>query len=662
MVKMNYFRIIVLAFGMALPGFTTAQDKSIARHWMDTYLEVIPHDASRPTIHARNLYHLSLAMYEAWAAFEPDQPTFMLGKTYKDFSCPCEIPDFNQLTKDSLESARKRAISYAAYRVIFFRLNEYSTKNSYLEHVMDTFALSLGYDRGIQSQNYQEGDPAALGNYIADCVTNFGVEDGAAELDNHETRFYNPRNPMLDVSKPANPDLLYPNHWQPLDLRAYNRLNGIDPTFDFDIISTNGLNPTDDFLTPEWGWVKPFALTDDDLQVYVEKKIRYPVYLDPGAPPYFKLDPADSILTQNYLWNFLTVLYWSRHLDPADSVKIDISPGAIGNTQDLPREFEAYKAFFDLQKGGTRSLGHQKNPSTRKPYAPNWVYRGDYARVIAEYWVDGVGTVSPPGHWMSTLNYVTDHQKFKRKWGGKGKKLDALEWDVKSYLLMAGAMHDAAIAAWSVKGYYDYIRPISVIRWRAGVGQNSDSTLPAYYPYGLPLIPGLVELVEEGDPLAGANNEHLHKIKLYAWRGHEAFSDPRKERAGVGWMLGESWWPYQRYGASTPPFAGYVSGHSTFSAAGAEVMTRLTGDPFFPGGLAEFTATKNTFLQFEKGPSQDVTLQWATYEDAAGECALSRIWGGIHPPSDDIPGRWMGQEVGKKAFEWMNEKLGEKPK
>jgi hypothetical protein len=127
-------------------------------------------------------------------------------------------------------------------------------------------------------------------------------------------------------------------------------------------------------------------------------------------------------------------------------------------------------------------------------------------------------------------------------------------------------------------------------------------------------------------------------------------------------MLGESWWPYQRYGASTPPFAGYVSGHSTFSAAGAEVMTRLTGDPFFPGGLAEFTATKNTFLQFEKGPSQDVTLQWATYEDAAGECALSRIWGGIHPPSDDIPGRWMGQEVGKKAFEWMNEKLGEKPK
>ena len=33
----------------------------------------------------------------------------------------------------------------------------------------------------------------------------------------------------------------------------------------------------------------------------------------------------------------------------------------------------------------------------------------------------------------------------------------------------------------------------------------------------------------------------------------------------------------------TPPFAGYISGHSTFSRAAAEVLTLLTGDPFFPG-------------------------------------------------------------------------------
>ena len=36
--------------------------------------------------------------------------------------------------------------------------------------------------------------------------------------------------------------------------------------------------------------------------------------------------------------------------------------------------------------------------------------------------------------------------------------------------------------------------------------------------------------------------------------------------------------------------------------------------------------------------------------DAADQCSLSRIWGGIHPPVDDIPGRLIGIEVGCDAF------------
>ena len=44
-----------------------------------------------------------------------------------------------------------------------------------------------------------------------------------------------------------------------------------------------------------------------------------------------------------------------------------------------------------------------------------------------------------------------------------------------------------------------------------------------------------------------------------------------------------------------------------------------------------------------------MTLQW-TYRDAAEESALSRIWGGIHPPIDDIPGRMIGIKVGNAAY------------
>ena len=161
---------------------------------------------------------------------------------------------------------------------------------------------------------------------------------------------------------------------------------------------------------------------------------------------------------------------------------------------------------------------------------------------------------------------------------------------------------------------------------------------------------GYIELIGELDDLAGDNNEHVGKIKLYTWRGHNFITDPKTDVAGVGWILAQNWMPYQRPTFVTPPFAGYVSGHSTYSRAAAKVLTLLTGDEYFPGGLGEFLAGKNNFLVFEDGPSDEVILQWAKYYDASDQCSLSRIWGGIHPPVDDIPGRLIGDKVGEKAF------------
>ncbi len=79
-------------------------------------------------------------------------------------------------------------------------------------------------------------------------------------------------------------------------------------------------------------------------------------------------------------------------------------------------------------------------------------------------------------------------------------------------------------------------------------------------------------------------------------------------------------------------------------------MSLLTGSPYFPGGMGEFEAPMNEFLVFEDGPSMDITLQWATYADASDQTSLSRIWGGIHPPADDLPGRYMGIVIGPEAF------------
>ena len=244
---------------------------------------------------------------------------------------------------------------------------------------------------------------------------------------------------------------------------------------------------------------------------------------------------------------------------------------------------------------------------------------------------------------------MNDDDDLIRKFKGIGEELDRLDWDVKSYFLMGGAMHDAAISAWGSKGYYDYARPISVIRYLSENGQSTHEDSTNYNPNGFPLIEGYIEMVSLGDPLVGENNKNLGKVKLYTWKGFSESTSSDVEK-GSGWILAEEWWPYQRPSFVTPPFAGYISGHSTYSSAAATILEKLTGSEFFPGGMGEFIIPKNNFLVFENGPSVDMKLQWATFRDAADQCSLSRIWGGIHPYIDDIPGRIMGKTIGEDAF------------
>ena len=108
---------------------------------------------------------------------------------------------------------------------------------------------------------------------------------------------------------------------------------------------------------------------------------------------------------------------------------------------------------------------------------------------------------------------------------------------------------------------------------------------PAYDPRGLPLAPGLVEVITAESSAPGERHAHLagHRgeIAIKAWRGNP--EDPATQTGGVGWILAVDWLPYQLPTFVTPAFAGYVSGHSTFSRAAAEVLTAFTGDPVLPG-------------------------------------------------------------------------------
>ena len=643
-----------------VPGVSPDEHFSVARRWNEALLQSIRNDFARPVVHARNLFHVSAAMYDVWAAYGDVEVPWLLGRTRAGETCEFDstalaVPD----DPAALQAAREEAMSFAAYRLIAHRFTRAPVSGHRritrdVDALMGYLSRRLGFDPDNDSADYRSGSPGALGNHVAQCYIDFGLADGANEADDYANIVYMPINPPLEPHLPGNPDIVDLNRWQPLSLREFIDQSG------------NVVTGTIEHLGPEWGQVVPFALSETDLTLYQRpgETFDYWVYHDPGPPP-----TIDGALSDNYKWTHSLVSIWSSHLDPdgpddeqceegsTESIcrgaqPIDISPASLGNvgTESYPTAFEDYPAFYK-DDGGDPGAGYDVNPATGEPYAPQMVPLGDYARVLAEFWADGPDSETPPGHWFVILNEINDHPLLERRFEGSGPELTALEWDVKAYFTMGGAMHDAAIAAWGIKGWYDYIRPISAIRAMADRGQSSDANLASYDIDGIPLSDGYIELVEADDALAGDDGEHVGKIKLLAWRGPDFISDPRVDAAGVGWILAENWWPYQRPSFVTPPFAGYVSGHSTYSRTAAELLTLLTGDAYFPGGMSSFEITANEFLVFEEGPSVDMVLQWATYRDASDQTSLSRIWGGIHPPADDIPGRLIGLRLGPAAFE-----------
>ncbi|HQU61310.1 MAG TPA: hypothetical protein PLU64_19010, partial [Saprospiraceae bacterium] len=373
----------------------------------------------------RNLFHISMAMYDAWAAYDDEAETFLLGKTLDGYTCP-----FNGVPVPAdIQAAREMAISYAAYRLLTFRFQN-SPGAAASQAVFNDLFAQLGYDPSFTSGDYSTGNPAALGNYIATCVALFGLQDGSNEQNNFVNQYYQPINPPMAPDLPGSQGILNPNHWQPL-------------TFDVFIDQSGNVIPgiTPAFQSPEWGRVSPFSLKPEELNIYERDGDLYWVYHDPGPPPYLDIIDGGG-LSDEYKWGFLLVSLWSANLDPNDGVMWDISPASIGNIPNLPENIEGLRDFYNDFEGGDIGTGWPLNPYTGQPYEPQMVPRGDYARVLAEFWADGPDSETPPGHWFTILNYVNDQPELVKRFSGQGPVLDDLEWDVKAYVTLGGAMHD----------------------------------------------------------------------------------------------------------------------------------------------------------------------------------------------------------------------------
>jgi hypothetical protein len=214
----------------------------------------------------------------------------------------------------------------------------------------------------------------------------------------------------------------------------------------------------------------------------------------------------------------------------------------------------------------------------------------DEQKMIAEYWADGPHSELPPGHWDLFAQFVA-----RRDHHGDGAR--GIERDVKLFFALTNAIADAGCCAWDNKRAFDSVRPITAIRT---------------------LFEG--ELVR-------------------AWAG---------PYQGTRLIDGATWFPYQPTTFPTPPFAEYSSGHSNFSAAGAEILRLFTHTDRF-GGSVTLPAGSS---RVEPGtvPASDLTLSWATFSEAADEAGISRRYGGIHFEQGDLDARATGRIAGRGAW------------
>jgi len=142
----------------------------------------------------------------------------------------------------------------------------------------------------------------------------------------------------------------------------------------------------------------------------------------------------------------------------------------------------------------------------------------DREKMLAEYFADGPNSEFPPGHWALFAQFVSRRD---------GHSLDD---DVKVFFTLGNGLLDASIVAWDAKRHWDYVRPITAIRF------------------------------------------------LYRGQTVQGWGGPGQ---GTVSMPGELWRPYQVPNVVSPPFPEFFSGHSVFSATGAEILAELTGSDAF---------------------------------------------------------------------------------
>jgi hypothetical protein len=243
------------------------------------------------------------------------------------------------------------------------------------------------------------------------------------------------------------------------------------------------------------------------------------------------------------------------------------------------------------------------NEQLRKEVEENIRFNGALTlqeKAIVEFMRDGPRSTGQSGHWLRFAMDVSRRDHYD------------IDKDVKIFFAIANVAFDAFIAAWDAKRFYNSSRPWTLVR---------------HYMKGKTLV---------------------------------GYAGPCK---GFTTVPAEKWHPYSPASFVTPPFPGYVAGHSTVSGASAKMLELFTGSDKFgaverrkAGALTEPECKPEVMQSLDgKAPAKvaattDIELKLPTFTATADMAGISRVMGGYHIQADNVEGLALGRKVAQ--FTW----------
>jgi hypothetical protein len=531
---------------------------SVARRWNEQLLAAIRRDLPRPMVHARNLFHVSVALWDAWAAYDDIASGYVVSERQR---------------AEDVDAARREAMSHAAFRVLTGRFAS-ATGGALSQACFAAQLRALGLE---PLDAPPEGDsPPAVGDRIGRAVLEAFALDGANGAADYSDPEDEPR-----VGAPLSVDLPGavsddPTLWQPLLLSRAVSANGIR--------LGSGVQA---YQGAHWGRVVPFALVRPEPDATYAEVDENPLALDAA-----RIEAVVDVIARSAWLGVADGARWEISADGAAPLAPGATP-AVNPSTGLP-----YLARSVLRGDYARALVEYWTNGPRDESPPgHW---NAIANAVAddprfERRLLGSGAALDPLAWDVHLYLALNaalHDAAIATWELKRRFPSARPITLVRHLGGLGQRTDPGAPAYHPEGLPMVPGSIEPITAASSAPGERHAHLARY---------------------AG-------ELALFAWPGEPG--DRERRASDIAWIRAKDWVPHQAHDVVSPAYPGYVSEASALGHAAAVVLGALTGSELFPGGLGSARVDRLRLERGPSEPVALEWAGYADAADQAGEAGV----------------------------------------